>query len=107
MRLLPFPIIMVAMICTLTAQAPTQPAMTLTIPGFPDGGQIPVKFSQAAPGVAVGEGTSPAMSWANVPAGTQSFFLHMHDMDLARNKTTDDQAHWVFWNIPPAVTSLP
>ena len=38
------------------------PAMTLTIPGFPDGGQIPVKFSQAAPGVAVGEGTSPAMS---------------------------------------------
>jgi hypothetical protein len=37
--------------------------MILTIPGFPDGGQIPVKFSQAAPGVAVGEGTSPAMSW--------------------------------------------
>src|SRR2546430_12109645 len=46
-------------------------------------------------GVAPGEGTSPAMSWTNVPAGTQSFFLHMHDMDLARNKTTDDQAHWV------------
>ena len=83
------------------------PAMTLTIPGFPDGGQIPIKFSQAAPGVAVGEGTSPAMSWANVPAGTQSFFLNMHDMDLARNKTTDDQAHWVLWNIPAAATSLP
>jgi len=77
--------------------------MTLTIPGFPDGGQIPVKFSQAAPGVAVGEGTSPAMSWANVPAGTQRFFLHMHDLDLARNKTTDDQAHWVLWNIPATV----
>ncbi len=100
MRLLPFSTIMVAMTSTLTAQAPPQPAMTLTIPGFPDGGQIPVKFSQAAPGVAAGEGTSPAMSWANAPAGTQSFFLHMHDMDLARNKTTDDQAHWVFWNIP-------
>jgi Raf kinase inhibitor-like YbhB/YbcL family protein len=82
-------------------------AMTLTIPGFPDGGQIPVKFSQAAPGVAVGEGTSPAMSWANVPAGTQSFFLNMHDMDLARNKTTDDQAHWVLWNIPATATGLP
>ena len=40
------------------------------------------------------------MSWANVPAATQSFLLHMHDMDLARNKTTDDQAHWVLWNIP-------
>src|ERR1700720_930297 len=82
-------------------------AMTLPIPGFPDGGQIPVKFSQAAPGVAVGEGTSPAMSWANVPAGTQSFFLNMHDMDLARNKTTDDQAHWVLWNIPATATGLP
>src|SRR5438067_1187895 len=75
--------------------APAPRAMTLAIPGFPDGSQIPVKFSQAAPGVAPGEGTSPAMSWTNVPAGTQSFFLHMHDMDLARNKTTDDQAHWV------------
>ena len=41
--------------------APAARAMTLTIPGFPDGGQIPVKFSQAAPGVAPGEGTSPAM----------------------------------------------
>jgi Raf kinase inhibitor-like YbhB/YbcL family protein len=82
-------------------------AMTLNIPEFPDGGHIPVKFSQAAPGVAVGEGTSPAMSWSNAPAGTQSFFLHMHDMDLARNKTTDDQAHWVFWNIPASATGLP
>src|SRR5215472_17030017 len=79
-------------------------AMTMSIPGFPDGGQIPVKFSQAAPGVAPGEGTSPAINWANVPAGTQSFFLHMHDLDLARNKTTDDQAHWVLWNIPATAT---
>jgi len=86
---------------------PAATPMTLTIPGFPDGGQIPVKFSQAAPGAAPGEGTSPAMSWANVPAGTQSFFLHMHDLDLARNKTTDDQAHWVVWNIPADATGLP
>ena len=81
--------------------------MTLTIPGFADGGQIPVKFSQAAPGAAPGEGTSPAMNWAGAPAGTQSFFLHMHDLDLARNKTTDDQAHWVLWNIPATATGLP
>ena len=87
--------------------ATAAPAMTLTIPGFPDGGVIPVKFSQAAEGVEPGEGTSPAMSWANVPAGTQSFFLHMHDLDVARNKTTDDQAHWVFWNIPATMTELP
>jgi Raf kinase inhibitor-like YbhB/YbcL family protein len=87
--------------------APAAPAMTLTVQGFPDGGDVPVKFSQAAPGVATGEGLSPAISWANVPAGTQSFFLNMRDMDVARNKTTDDQAHWVVWNIPATATGLP
>jgi Raf kinase inhibitor-like YbhB/YbcL family protein len=83
------------------------PPMTLSIAAFPDGGPFPVKYSQAAPGVAPGEGTSPALSWSNVPAGTQSFVLHMHDMELARNKTTDDQVHWLVWNIPPAATGIP
>ena len=83
------------------------PAMTLTIPAFPDGGQIPVKFSQAAEGAAPGEGTSPAIGWANPPAGTQSFVLNMHDMDVVRNRTTDDQAHWVVWNIPATASGLP
>src|SRR5262249_15431090 len=89
----------------LTAQAP--PPMTMTVAGFSDGGQIPVKYSQAAPGVATGEGLSPAITWTNVPAGTQSFVLNMHDMDVARNKTTDDQAHWVVWNIPGTATGMP
>ena len=31
----------------------------------------------------------------------------MHDLDLARNKTTDDQAHWVLWNFPATATGLP
>ena len=87
--------------------APAAPAMTLTVTGFADGADIPVKFSQAAPGAAPGEGTSPAIAWANVPEGTQSFVLNMRDLDVARNKGTDDQAHWVVWNIPAATTSLP
>jgi Raf kinase inhibitor-like YbhB/YbcL family protein len=81
--------------------------MTMTVSGFPDGGQFPVKHSQAAEGVPAGEGVSPAINWMNPPAGTQSFVLHMHDMDLARNKTTDDQPHWVVWNIPATATGLP
>lgn len=88
------------------AGAPAGPPMTMSIAAFQDGGQIPVKFSQAAPGAAPGEGTSPAITWSNVPAGTQSFVLHMHDMDVARNKTTDDQVHWVVWNIPATATGL-
>src|ERR1700686_695688 len=87
--------------------ASAAPAMTVTVEGFPDGGDVPVKYSQAAPGVATGEGLSPAINWTNVPTGTQSFFLNMHDMDLARNRTTDDQAHWVVWNIPATATGLP
>src|SRR2546423_6248094 len=86
--------------------APAPPAMTLTVAGFADGADIPVKFSQAAPGAAPGEGTSPAITWTNVPAGTQSFVLNMRDMDVARNKTTDDQAHWVVWPIPATATGL-
>jgi hypothetical protein len=81
--------------------------MVLSVQGFPDGGQIPVRFSQAAPGAAPGEGTSPAMTWTNVPPGTQSFVLNMRDLDVARNRTTEDQAHWVVWNIPAAATGMP
>jgi Raf kinase inhibitor-like YbhB/YbcL family protein len=85
---------------------PAGPPFTMTISGFPDGGQIPVKFTQAAPGAAPGEGASPAISWTNPPAGTQSFVLHFHDLDVVRNRTTEDQAHWVVWNIAPTTTSL-
>jgi len=89
------------------AGGPAAPPMALTVSGFSDGGDIPVKFSQAAPGAAPGEGTSPAMSWTNVPPGTQSFVLNMRDLDVARNKTTEDQAHWVVWNLPASTTGLP
>ncbi len=102
------------LVVPLAAQGPGRqgrgaagPALTLTVSGFSDGGEIPVRFSQAAPGAAPGEGTSPAIQWANPPAGTQSFVLNMRDLDVARNRTTEDQAHWVVWNIPAASTGLP
>ena len=75
--------------------------MRLTTPGWPDGDPIPLKFTQA------GEQVSPALNWTNAPPGTVSFFLYMHDPDVARNKTTDDQVHWLVWNIPGTATGLP
>ena len=81
--------------------APPAPAMTLTTTAFPDGGPIPAKYTQA------GEQTSPALVWTNAPASTASFVLHMHDPEVARNKTTDDQLHWLVWNIPASATGLP
>jgi len=79
---------------------PAAPPMRLTSTSFPDGGQIPVKYTQA------GAQVSPALTWTNAPPTTQSFVLHMHDMEGARNKTTEDQLHWLVWNIPPSTTSL-
>src|SRR5262245_5187042 len=66
-----------------------------------DGGLIPLKYTQA------GEQASPQLAWANAQMGTQSFVLHMHDMEGARNKTTDDQLHWLVWNIPAETRALP
>ena len=82
-------------------RGPANPPMRLTSTSFPDGGVIPVKYSQA------GEQISPALSWTNTPPGTVSLVLHMHDQEGARNKTTDDQLHWLVWNIPASTTSFP
>jgi Raf kinase inhibitor-like YbhB/YbcL family protein len=77
------------------------PAMVLTTPAFPDGDPIPARYTQA------GEQVSPALNWANVPPGTQSFVLHMRDPDVARNRGTEDQVHWLVWSIPGSATGLP
>ena len=87
-----------------TQQAPGAPAptpMRLTSTSFADGSVIPNKYTQLE------KQTSPALTWVNAPAATQSFVLHMHDVEGARNKTTDDQLHWLVWNIPATTTSLP
>jgi Raf kinase inhibitor-like YbhB/YbcL family protein len=81
---------------------PAPPAMRLTTDAWPDGGTIPLKYTQAVPNP-----VSPRLTWTNVPPGTQSFVLHFHDPDVSRNKTTNDQVHWMFWNIPGTATGLP
>jgi Raf kinase inhibitor-like YbhB/YbcL family protein len=77
------------------------PPLVIAVKGFADGSVIPSKYTQA------GSQTSPAITWAHTPAGTMSFFLHMHDMDASRNHTTQDQVHWLVWNIPGTATGLP
>ena len=77
------------------------PPLTMTSTAFADGGDIPAKYTQA------GNQTSPALSWTNTPPGTMTFVLHMHDLELARNHTTEDQLHWLVWNIPGTATGLP
>ena len=89
------------------------PPLTLTTPAFSDGGTIPVKYSCAAttppPGgrLHVSLGVSPPLQWSNVPAGTASFVLILHDGDAHIAKAYDDIPHWVIFNIPGNATSLP
>jgi len=81
--------------------APAAPPMTLTTNGWADGTDIPAKYTQA------GDQISPELKWTNAPPGTQSFVLLMHDPDVASNGTTDDQLHWLVWNIPGTAAGLP
>ncbi len=83
------------------AQPPAGPAFTLTTVAWPDGDDIPVKYTQAVPNP-----VSPALAWTNVPAGTRSFVLHFHDPDVSINKTTNTQVHWLVWGIPGTATGL-
>ncbi len=76
--------------------------MTLTTTAFADGAEIPAKFTQSVP-----EPISPKLEWTNVPAGTVSFVLIMHDPDVALRKTTEDQLHWLVVNIPGTTRELP
>lgn len=66
-------------------------------PAFAQGRPIPMKHSEYADGV------SPALSWSAVP-GAKSYVLVMEDPD---SRPITPFVHWVAWNIPADVTSLP
>lgn len=85
-------------------RGPANPPMVLSTPAFPDGGVIPNRYTQVEQPE---RGVSPALNWINAPAATQSFVLHMHDPEVARNRTTEDQVHWLVWNIPGTAKGLP
>jgi Raf kinase inhibitor-like YbhB/YbcL family protein len=83
------------------AQAPAAPALTISTIAWPDGDDIPLKYTQGVPNP-----VSPALTWTNVPAGTRSFVLHFHDPDVSINKTTNTQVHWLVWGIPGTATGF-
>ena len=83
-------------------RGPAGPGFTLTTTAFPDGGEIPARFTQLDPNP-----VSPKLDWANVPANTVTFALIMNDPDVARMRTTEDMLHWLAFNIPGTARGLP
>ena len=85
------------------ARPAPQPPLLMTSTAWEDGGVIPNKFTQAAGPTAV----SPELKWSQVPAGTQSFVLLLHDPEPVLNKGSKmDITHWLIWNIPGTSTGL-
>ena len=68
----------------------------ITSPAFANGEQIPSKYS------CKGSDITPALTWTEPPAGTQSFALIMDDPDAP----VGTWVHWVIFNIPASARGL-
>jgi Raf kinase inhibitor-like YbhB/YbcL family protein len=75
---------------------------TVTSPTLKNGEALPNKHVFNSFGC-TGENISPALKWANAPAGTKSFAVTVYDPDAP---TGSGWWHWTVVNIPATVTEL-
>ncbi len=73
-------------------------SLTLHTPAFADRHPIPARHTED------GEDFSPALIWANLPAGTHSLALIVDDPDAP---TEEPWVHWVIYDIAPTPDGLP
>jgi Raf kinase inhibitor-like YbhB/YbcL family protein len=84
--------------CSATQTATPEADMSLELKSdaFVNGQSIPAKYS------CIGKNISPALTWNDPPAGTQSFALIADDPDAP----VGTWVHWVLFNIPADERSL-
>ena len=85
--------------------ANAQNAFTITSSSFKDGERLQTKMAgnnKQNPNC-VGENVSPALSWANPPAGTKSYALLMFDPE---GRPPGGVSHWVAYGSPVSVTGF-
>jgi Raf kinase inhibitor-like YbhB/YbcL family protein len=98
--------------------------MKLWSDSWPNGERIPTRYAAGKPDVANGvtfsDNLSPHLAWSEVPAGTQSFALICHDVDVPtraddvnkpdREVPSDlprtDFFHWVMVDLPSSLVQL-
>ena len=84
-------------------RGPQTPPLIMTTTAWEDGGVIPDKYTQKGGATA----PSPELKWSQVPMGTQSFVLLMHDPEPVLGRGAKmDITHWLIWNIPGTSTGL-
>lgn len=90
----------VALACVVLAARAAQAQgkrLTLRSTDFPSGQGIPPQFTCEGPG------TSPELSWSNVPPGTQSLALVVRDPDAP----SGSYVHWILYDMPANTAGLP
>jgi Raf kinase inhibitor-like YbhB/YbcL family protein len=98
--------------------------MKLSSTSFTDGGRIPGEYAFAIPDAAhhvkLSNNRNPQLAWSEVPAGTKSFVVICHDVDVPSKPDDVNQEgreipatlprvdffHWTLVDVPATVTSI-
>jgi phosphatidylethanolamine-binding protein (PEBP) family uncharacterized protein len=70
----------------------------------------PMPTETTCDGEAFGTGSSPKLKWTKGPSGTESYAIVFKDISILADEdpaTERFALHWVIWDIPKDVTSLP
>jgi len=90
-------LLLAARVCSQPPQGGSAMSLKLSTTAFQPESDIPGKYTCA------GADVSPAFSWSNAPAGTQSFALVADDPDAP----VGTWVHWVAYDIPATARQLP
>ncbi|MFA0789687.1 YbhB/YbcL family Raf kinase inhibitor-like protein [Microbulbifer echini] len=90
-----------ALLISLVAVVAQAGQLTLSSSSLKPGAKMPLTHVYSGCG---GENLSPELSWAGAPEGTKSYAVMVYDPDAP---TGSGWWHWVMFNIPADVTSLP
>ena len=85
------------LLAAITSFAAETARLKITSSAFQQGGNIPPKFT------CTGSDTSPPLQIAGVPSEAKSLVLIADDPDAPGGVFT----HWLIWNIPPRINSIP